>query len=82
MMGSLVGETSLLSSALLHVSRITSPFLNEGCYSTRLLKSDPTDVHPSVTYKGKVKFDYSKPGLGINLCLFERGINSFILKPM
>lgn len=79
MMGSLVGETSLLSSALLHISSVTNPFLNEGCYSTRLLTTDPTDVHPSITYKGKVKFDYSKPGLGANLCLFERYVEEIKL---
>lgn len=72
MFGSLVGETSLLSSALLHVASITNPFLIEGCYSTRLLKKDPTDIHPSVGYKGKIKFDYNKLGLGANLDL--RGI--------
>jgi len=79
MIGSLVGETSLLSSAALHVSRITSPFLNECCYSTRLLESDPTDVHPSVTYKGKVKFDYSKLGLGANLYLFDEDVEKIKL---
>ncbi len=74
MIGSLVGETSLLSSALLHIASITHPFLNEGCYSTRLLKQDPTDIHPSTGYMGRVKFDYTTPGLGINLYLFDRDI--------
>lgn len=79
MLGSLVGETSLLSAALLHTASVTNPFLIEGCYSTRLLKSDPTDIHPSVTYKGKVEFDYSTPGLGINLYLFDKGIKKIEL---
>jgi len=71
MLGSLIGETSLLSSALLHISSITNPFLIEGCYSNRLLKSDPTDIHPSVSYMGKVKFNFTIPGIGTNLTLFE-----------
>jgi len=67
MLGSLVGETSLLSAALLHVASITNPSLIEGCYSPILLKQDPTDKSPRPSYKGKIKFDYTKPGLGINL---------------
>ncbi len=72
MLGSLVGETSLLSASLLHIAFITNPFLNEGCYSTRLLKKEPTNIHLSVGYKGEVKFDYSKSGLGVDLCLFDK----------
>ena len=80
MMGSLVGETSLLSSALLHIVSITHPFLNEGCYSSRLLKQDPTDNHPSVGYMGRVKFDYEKPGLGVNLHLFGKDVEKVELR--
>jgi len=65
--GSLVGETSLLSSALLHLSLITNPFINEGCYSPILLQQDPTNKSLKPSYKGKINFNYKTPGLGINL---------------
>lgn len=74
MLGSLVGETSLLSAALLHVASITNPFLIEGCYSNRILEKDPTDIYISFGYKGKVKFNYARAGLGVNLDL--RGIET------
>jgi len=76
MFGSLIGETSLLSAAQLHIASITNPFLIEGCYSTRLLSTDPTDIHPNVRFRGKVKFDYSKPGLGVNLDLSHKNIRN------
>ena len=77
MIGSLVGETSLLSAGLLHLARITNPFLVEGCYSTRLLKKDPVNKSIKLGYKGDVKFNYSKPGLGVELDLM--GIKSLVL---
>lgn len=69
MLGSLVGESSLLSSALMHVAKLSRPFLIEGCYSNRVLKTDPTNIHPSVKFGGRVNFDFSNPGLGVNLDL-------------
>lgn len=67
MFGSLVGETSLLSSALLHISSITNPFLNEGCYSPILLNQDPTTRNLRPSLNGKINFDYDLPGLGTAL---------------
>ncbi len=69
MIGSLVGETSLLSTALMHVASHSSPLVIEGCYSTRMLKEDPCDKHVSLRFRGRVKFNYEAKGLGVNLVL-------------
>ncbi len=69
MIGSLVGETSLLSAALLHLASITNPFLLEGCYSPILLIEEPIKKSISPSYKGKIKFNLSAPGLGNELDL-------------
>jgi L-Ala-D/L-Glu epimerase len=67
MLGSLVGETSLLSAALLHLASGLEPIITEGCYSSRILKTDPVDNSLYLTRGGKVSFDYNKPGLGISI---------------
>lgn len=75
--GSLVGETNILSSALLHVARITHPWIVEGCYSHILLKREPTDIRINLGYGGKVRFDYSGPGLGVGLNLKDTRLKLF-----
>jgi len=64
MVGSLVGESSLLSAALLHFSSGLNHILMEGCYSPNILKTDPAEHTLKIGYNGSVKFDYSSPGIG------------------
>jgi L-Ala-D/L-Glu epimerase len=69
MLGSLVGETSILSSALLHIANLTNPLLIEGCYSSRALEIDPVKKPIKIKAGGNIGFNYSKPGLGMELDL-------------
>jgi len=67
-LGSLVGETDLLSAALINLAKISSPYIIEGCYSSNILLNKITDKDILIRFGGKVDFSFSR-GLGVELLI-------------